>query len=117
MLNVLHRRRSGVLDRPEEEKENVPLQIISNTMQRLARTNRVPVTNLRGKCSSESLEVAMDAVERGIIFLRGANKFWGLFVTSLFNHLYGKTRSKRIGPPGVLTKEEEEVIIALVLSM
>jgi hypothetical protein len=86
-------------------------------MQRSTRTNRVPVTNLRGKCSSESLEVAMDVVERGIISLQGANKFWGLFVTSLSNHQYGKTRSKKIGPPGVLTKEEDEVIIALVLSM
>jgi len=99
------------------EKKNVPLQIISNTMQRSTRTNRVLVTNLRGKCSSESLEVAMDVVERSIISLRRANKFWGLFVISLFNHQYGKTRSKKIGPPSVLTKEEDEVIIALVLSM
>ncbi len=59
----------------------------------------------------------MDAVERIITFLRGANKFWSIFITSLFDHLYGKTKSMKIGPPSVLTKEEEKAIIVLVLSM
>ncbi len=58
-----------MLDQPEADKENVPFQIISNTMQRLARTNRVPNTNLRSKCSSESLKVALDAVEKKITYL------------------------------------------------
>jgi hypothetical protein len=31
----------------------------------------VPATNLRGKHSSESLEVAMDVVERGITSVHG----------------------------------------------
>jgi hypothetical protein len=65
----------------------------------------VPTTNPRNKWLSESLEVTMDVVERGITSLRGTNKFWGKPVTSLSNHLYGKTRSKKIGPPSVLTKE------------
>jgi hypothetical protein len=58
----------------------------------------VLATNPRGKWTSESLEVAMDVVERGIIFLRGVNKFWGTPKASLFDHLYGKTESKKIGP-------------------
>jgi hypothetical protein len=62
-------------------------------------------TNPRGKWSSESLEATMDVVEKGITYLRGANKFWGIPITSLFDHLYGKTKSRKIGPPGVLTKE------------
>jgi hypothetical protein len=75
----------------------------------------VPNTHPRCKWSSESLETTMDVVERSIIFLRGANKLWGIFVISLFDHLYGKTRSKRIGPLGVLTKGE--VFIAWVLNI
>jgi hypothetical protein len=73
--------------------------------------------NPRCKWSSESLEIAMDIVERSITSLQEANKFWGISVTSLFDHLYGKTRSKKIGPPGVLTKEKEEVIVAWVLNI
>jgi hypothetical protein len=105
MFNVLCRRCNGVLNRQKTNKENVPLQIISNTIQRLAKTNRGHVINLKGKWSSESLEVAMDVVERGITSLQGANKFWGKRITSLFNHLYGKTISMKIGPPSVLTEE------------
>ncbi len=45
----------------------------------------------------------MDVVECGITSLLGANKFWGIRVTSLFDHLNGKTRSRKIRPWGVLT--------------
>ncbi len=54
-------------------------------------------TNPKGKWSSESLEVAMDVIERGIISLWEANKFWGILITSLSDLLYGKTRSRKIG--------------------
>jgi len=58
----------------------------------------------------------MDVIERNITFLQGANKLWGIFVTSLPNHLYGKTRSKKLRPLSVLTKEDE-VSVAWVLNM
>ncbi len=75
MFNVLRKKQSGVLDRLKTDKENVPPQVISNTMQRLARTNKVHATNLRGKWSSESLEAVMDVVERSIIFYEGPISF------------------------------------------
>ncbi len=71
MFNDPCRRQSGVLDKQKANKVNVPPQTISNTMQRLARTNRVPAKNLRGKWSSESLEITMDVVERSNFFARG----------------------------------------------
>jgi hypothetical protein len=71
---------------------------------RSTRTNRVSITNPRGKWSSELLEATMDVVERNITSLWGANKFWGIPITSLFDHLYGKTRSRKIGPLDVLMK-------------
>jgi hypothetical protein len=86
-------------------------------MQRLAKTNRVPTTNPRGEWSSESLKATVDVVEKGITSLQGFSKFWGILVTSLFDHLYEKTKSKKIGPPGVLTKKEDEAIVTWVLSM
>ncbi len=75
MFNVPHRKQSGVLDQLEADKENVSPRIISNTMQRLARINKVHATNLRSKWSSESLEVAMDAIERGIILYERPKSF------------------------------------------
>jgi hypothetical protein len=77
----------------------------------------MPTTNPRGKWSNELLEATMDVVENKITSLWGANKFWGILVISLFNHLYGKTKSRKIGPLGVLTQEKDEIIVAWVLSM
>ncbi len=99
------------------DKENVPPQTISNIIPRLTRTNRVSITNPRGKWSGELLEATMDVVERNIISLWGANKFWGIPITSFFDHLYGKTRSRKIGPLDVLMQKEDEVIVVWVLSM
>jgi hypothetical protein len=99
------------------DKENVPPETISNIIQRSARTNRMPTTNPRGKWSSELLEATMDVAEKNINFFWGANKFWGIPVISLFNHLYGKTKSRKIGPLGVLTQEKDEIIVAWVLNM
>jgi hypothetical protein len=77
----------------------------------------VLATNPKGKWSSESLEIAMDVVERSIISLWEANKFWGILITSLSDLLYGKTRSRKIGRLGVLTQEENEAIVAWILNM
>jgi hypothetical protein len=65
------------------DNENVLFQAKSNmTTQTPLRTNRVLAINPRGKWSNESLETTMDAIEHGIIFLHGANKFQGILVIS-----------------------------------
>jgi len=99
-------------------KENVPLQVRSNmTTRRPTRTNRVLAIYPRGKWSNESLEIAMDAIECGTTSLFRANKFWGIHVTSIFDHLNGKTKIRRIGPSCVLIEKENEVVVAWVLNM
>jgi hypothetical protein len=87
------------------------------TTQRPSITNKVLVINPRGKWSNESLETTMDEIEHDIVSVGGGNKFWGILVISFSNHLNGKTKSRKIGPPSVLTKEEDETIVAWVLSM
>ncbi len=63
------------------DKENVPPQAKSNmTTQRPTRTNRVFAINPRGKWSNESLKIAMDIVERGIIYLRGGPTSFGAYM-------------------------------------
>jgi len=104
MLNVPYRKESAMVDQQVVNKENVLLQVRSNmTTQKSTITNRVPAINPISKLSNESLEIAIDAVEHDITILQGPNKFWGILVTSLFDHLNGKTRSRKIGPSGVLT--------------
>jgi hypothetical protein len=86
-----------MVDQWAVNKENVPPQVRLNmTTQRPTRTNRLPAINPKGKWSNESLEIAMDAAEHDITSLWGPNKFWGILVTSLSNHLNGKTRSRKI---------------------
>jgi hypothetical protein len=41
---------------------------------------------------------AMDAMEKGDTFLKKATKYWNILVTSLSNHLNGRTRCRRVGP-------------------
>jgi hypothetical protein len=48
------------------------------------------------------LEEVMDVVENGTISLRRASKEWNIPLTSLSNHLYGKTRTRKFGPIGIL---------------
>jgi hypothetical protein len=43
--------------------------------RRSTKTNRAHATNPKGKWSSESLKTTMDAMERGITYLQGTNKF------------------------------------------
>ncbi len=37
-----------------------------------------------------------------LLFYREINMFWGIPRTSLFDHLYGKAKSRKIEPPSVL---------------
>jgi hypothetical protein len=49
----------------------------------------------------------MDAMENGTISLRKASKQWNIPLISLSNHLYGKTRTRKLGPTCILTLKED----------
>jgi hypothetical protein len=51
----------------------------------------------------EQLEEAMDVIKRGVTSMRKVNRHWNISMSSLFDHLNGKTRCEKIGPLGVLT--------------
>jgi hypothetical protein len=48
----------------------------------------------------------MDAIENGTTSLKQANRHWNIPFTSLFDHLYGKTKSKKCGPINLLIVEK-----------
>jgi hypothetical protein len=59
----------------------------------------------------------MDAVERGHISLRKIARYWNIPFISLLDHLNGRTRSRKVGPQGVLTKHKDVRIVTWVLNM
>jgi len=59
----------------------------------------------------------MDAIENETISLRKASKDWNIHLTSLFDHLYGKTRFRKHGPASVLIVEGDQVMVVWVFSM
>jgi len=63
------------------------------------------------------LEEAMNAIENGTTSLRKASRHRNILFTSLFDHLYGKIKSRKLGPIGVLIIEKNQAMVAWVLSM
>jgi hypothetical protein len=60
---------------------------------------------------------AMDVVERGDTSLNKTTKYWNILVTSLSDHLNGRTRCRKVGPQGMLIEHEDEAMVIWVLSM
>jgi hypothetical protein len=66
----------------------------------------------KGKWTNQQLEDAMDVIERGHTSLRKVNMYWNILFTSLSNHSNGRTRSRKVGPQGVLTKLQDGTIVS-----
>ncbi len=60
--------------------------------------NQIPTTSRKGMWINEPLEVVMNGVERGRCSLKKANKSWNILLSSFFDHLNKKTRSRKMGP-------------------
>jgi hypothetical protein len=50
----------------------------------------------RGKWVDETLKETMDAIENDNITLRKVSSLWSIPLSSLSNHLNGKTRSNKV---------------------
>jgi hypothetical protein len=66
----------------------------------------MPSTTRIGVWTNEALKVAMDVVKRRAQSLRRASKLRNIPMNSLFYYMNGKTKSKKMGPRGVLTKKK-----------
>ncbi len=64
-----------------------------------------------------TLKMTMDVVERGVISMRKTNKHWDIPLSSLSNHLNGKTQCRKVGLLGVPTKEEDVIVVAWIANM
>jgi hypothetical protein len=57
------------------------------------------------------LEEAMFVIEKGTISMKKTSRHQNIPLTSLFNHLYGKTRSIKARPIGILIVEQDQVVV------
>jgi hypothetical protein len=57
---------------------------------------------IRGQWTNETFEEAMDAIEKGICFLRRVDRSWNIPLSSLCDHLNGETRFRKMGLEGLL---------------
>jgi hypothetical protein len=57
----------------------------------------------------------MDIIEIETISSRKASKHWNIPLSSLFDHVNGKTQSRKYGLTNVLIKEKDHVIVAWTL--
>jgi hypothetical protein len=78
-----------------------------NRQKNKKRINKCNPLITRSKQTGEALEGAMDAIENGTTSLRKASRNCNIPLTSLFDHLYGKTRSRKPRPTSVLIIEED----------
>jgi hypothetical protein len=71
----------------------------------------------KGIWTNEVLEETMDVIERRTRSVRKVSKSWNIPLSSLVDHLNGKTKSNKMAPRGVLTKEEDVVMITWTILM
>ncbi len=67
--------------------------------------------------TNEALKEAMDAIEKRTYSIKRANKSWNILMSSLVDHLNERTKSKKMGLGGVLTKEEDVAMTTWTLTM
>lgn len=86
-------------------------------IHRSTKTNKIPNATKLAKWTYQHLEDTMDVVEKGHNFLQKVIKYQNIPFTSISNHFNGRTRSRKMGPQGVPTKQEDATIITWVLNM
>jgi len=77
----------------------------------------MPSKTKRGMWTNEVSKVTMDVIERGTHSQRRPCKSWKIPMSSLVDHLNGKTTSKKMGPKCVLIKEQNVILIKWTLDI
>jgi len=59
----------------------------------------------------------MDAIEKRFMLLRKANQYWNILLTILLDHLTSTTTLRKRGPPGVLSIDEDAIVVESIFGM
>jgi len=90
---------------PTTNKENLPLTSNPQNKRLAPQLNRMPPKTKRGMWTDEMPEIAIYLVKKRTRSLRKVNKSWDM--SSIIDHLNGKTKSKKMGLKGVLIEEKK----------
>jgi len=83
MLNVHHRKRNGLQDQPNQDKEIVPTYFGHGPIRKQKMVNRCNPLITRCKWTNKASEEAMDAIENGTTSLRKASRHWNIYTSYL----------------------------------
>jgi len=107
---IPRRKQTNMLDfpstNPTSNKENLPLAPNPQKKRSTPKLNQAPSTTKRGMWMDDTLKTTMDVVERGTHSLRRPNKSWNITMSSIFDHVNGIIKSRKMGPRRVLAKEK-----------
>jgi transposase len=71
----------------------------------------------RRKYSQDELELAIRKVETGDLTIYAASKRYAIPRSTIVNHVNGKCKGFKAGRPTLFSKEEEKVIVDLLLAL
>ncbi|CAK9861575.1 unnamed protein product [Sphagnum jensenii] len=99
---------------PETPNDEQPMDSEPSAHTNLQVGKRKGMTKT-GQWTSDSLAKAIMAVKRGIMGLRQAARAHNIPPSSLYDHLTGKIKKRKRGPQGVLSQEEEALVVEWIL--
>jgi hypothetical protein len=100
---------------PNTNQENIPPKL--DPIHKPTNATKIPTMSVKRQWTNEAHEEAMDAIKCGKKTLRQANRLWSIFLSFLFNHLNGKTRTRKVGVGEILIVEEDVVVVTWILAM
>ncbi len=98
-------------------KENLPHVLHPQSKRSTPHLNQMLPKTRKGMWIDEMLEVVMDVVERRTHSVKRANKSWNIPMSSIVDHLNGKSRFKKMGLRGVLIEKEDVTVIKWTLNL
>jgi hypothetical protein len=101
----------AILNNPTPNAKNILLAPTTQT-NRARKVNKSPHLHPRGTWVVETLEKSMDIIQKRHFSMKRANQHWHIPLTSLSDHLNGKTRSRKVRPQGIVTNEKDVTMVA-----
>jgi len=113
-LSAPHMSNVDQLTEPQTPNDEQPMDSEPSAHTNVQVGKRKGMTKT-GQWTSDSLAKAIMAVKRGIMGLRQAARAHNIPPSSLYDHLTGKIKKRKRGPQGVLSQEEEALVVEWIL--
>ncbi len=103
------------MDQISIDKKNVPLPLAPTTIQETRRAQRDHLLHaLEAIGQMNNLKRPWMQWKKGNFHEEGQFMHWNIQLSSLFDHLNGKTSYKKIDPPSVIIDEKDVIVVAWI---